>query len=152
MATISINGIDYEAPSSSNTADWSHAFTSVLEGLAAAITEESPAIGAWTEVDTEPAFEGDWANVGSGAAVAAFCTDGNFVYIKGSVIGGSGDIFVLPEELWPDELLKFPTNKKDTTIKADIVVVETDGTVSLLGTGGAAVEVYFGLIQFRLPE
>ncbi len=148
MATISINGIDYEAPATANTDHWQSAFTPVLNGLAEAITAESPAIGAWAA----PTLLGDWVNIGSGAATAKYCTDGNFVYIKGSIIGGSGDIFILPEELWPDELLKLPTNKKDTTIKADIIVVETDGTVSLLGAGGAAVEVYFGLIQFRLPE
>lgn len=142
MATITVRGVAVEVPDPANTDNWKSAFVPILQALAA-----NP-LSDWTPMT----FEGDWVNIETAdAARGEYCSDGVFAYLKGSIIAGTGDITVLPEALWPDELLTFPTNKLDSTVKADLITVDVDGTVALVGAGGAAVEVYLGLISYRLP-
>ncbi len=81
MATISINGVDVEAPSTANTDRWQDAFTPVLEalaeGVAAAGNQSRVSVMDFGADNTGDLSSGDANRLAIRAAVAAAIEDGS---------------------------------------------------------------------------
>jgi len=103
----------------------------------------------------EPSFEGAWANVGGGDAVAAFYKDSfDRVYVKGHVDSGvSGTVvFTFPEKYRQDETLEFTchtTSGSGGSSGHSYAVITSDGKLTLY-MSGTSTDVSLDNILFRL--
>ncbi|HEY9610544.1 hypothetical protein [Allocoleopsis sp.] len=111
----------------------------------------APGSAKWTKVTT---IGGGWVNSGADFPELAYCLDGNFIRIAGTLKSGTlGAIvlFTLPPDCRPDVGWNMPISCSDASgaVKTAYLFVGKDGTVALNATDNAAVGLNVSIPKTR---
>lgn len=104
-----------------------------------------------TSIWTPVSFLNGWVNYGSGLTTAAYCREGDRIYLKGVVKSGTigATIFFLPVGYRPSERMLFPGVSSSSGVQVHTRIdVLSNGEVRLISGGNEYLSL--DAVNFRL--